>query len=89
MQKRGFVSHFCFDYSVHNGLHRFHFVALNDSFKVLRAMFQGLRHADVQVIVRLLCSQVLQQREKESEQWQLAGEKHTYKSILTITSNLE
>ena len=52
-------SHFSFDYSVHNGLHRLHFVALHDSFEVLRAMFQSLRHCDVQVVVRLLSSQVL------------------------------
>jgi len=56
-------SHFSFDDSVHDGLHRFHFMALHDSFEVLRAVFESLRHRDVQVIVRLLGSQVLNRRE--------------------------
>lgn len=34
-------------------------MALHDSFEVLRAMLQSLRHGNVQVVVRLLGSQVL------------------------------
>lgn len=48
-----------FDDPVHNCLHGFHFVALDDPFEVLRAMFEGLRHCDVQVVVGLLSSQIL------------------------------
>lgn len=57
-------SHLSFDYPVHYGLHGFHLVALHDSFKVLRAMFQSLGHRDVQVVVRLLSSQVLRAKAK-------------------------
>lgn len=57
--------HFSFDYPVHNGLHRFHFVALHDSFEVLRAMLQSLCHRDVQVVVRLLSRQVLHTNTKK------------------------
>lgn len=52
--------HLSFDYPVHDGLHGFHLVTLHDSFEVLRAMFEGLRDRDVQVVVGLLSSQVLQ-----------------------------
>lgn len=53
------MTHLRFDDPVHDRLHGFHFVTLHHSFEVLRAMFEGLRHRDVQVVVGLLSSQIL------------------------------
>lgn len=63
------TSHFSFDDSVHDGLHRFRLMALHDSLEVLGAVFQSLRHRDVQVVVRLLSSQVL--RTNENALWKV------------------
>lgn len=54
--------HLSLDDPVHDGLHGFHLVTLHDSFEVLRAVLEGLRDGDVQVVVGLLSSQVLQRR---------------------------
>ena len=46
--------------AVHDGLQGLQLVALHDSLKVLGAVLQRLGHRDVQVVVRFLRRQVLQ-----------------------------
>lgn len=53
-------SHLGLDDPVHDGFHGFRLVTLHYSFEVLRAVLEGLRDGDVQVVVGLLSSQVLQ-----------------------------
>ena len=52
-------THLGLDYPVHDGFHCFQSVALHHALKVLGAVSEGLGHRHVQVVVGLLCCQVL------------------------------
>lgn len=53
------ASHLCLHQSVDDGLQALVSVARQHSLKVLRAVLQGFGHRHVQIIVRLLCCQIL------------------------------